>query len=110
MKKLLFAAVLGLIGTCAVQAQNPNGPSTGSGSGNGQGWQQSPVLTWQHVQRALREARQWAQQNFGLSLGQMIQEYQAGNLTVELVETNPPSWTVRVAYDGNVITIALEDI
>lgn len=106
MKKLVCTVALCLMGLCAVQAQNPNGNS----QGNGQGWQQSPVLTWQHVQRALREARQWAQQNFGLSLGQMIQQYVAGNLTVELVETNPPSWTVRVSYNGSIIIIALEDI
>ena len=106
MKKLLFAAALGLIGTCALQAQNPNG----NNQSNTQGWQQSPVLTWQHVQRALREARQWAQQNFGLSLGQMIQHYAAGNLTVELVDTAPPSWTVRVSYGGLGIEVVIDGL
>ncbi|MFN8395065.1 MAG: hypothetical protein U0176_10490 [Bacteroidia bacterium] len=106
MKKWLLAAAICLLGACAVQAQNPNGNT----QGNSQGWQQSPVLTWQHVHRALREARQWAQQNFGLSLGQMIQQYQAGNLTVELVETNPPSWTLKVGYGGIHIIVVLSDI
>ena len=106
MKKLLFAAALGLIGTCALQAQNPNG----NNQGNTQGWQQSPVLTWQHVQRALREARQWAQQNFGLNLGQMIQQYAAGNLTVELVDTAPPSWTVRISFDGAELLVVIDNL
>ena len=106
MKNWLLAMAMCLIGTCALQAQNPNGNT----QGNSQGWQQSPVLTWQHVQRALREARQWAQQNFGLSLGQMIQQYAAGNLTVELVETNPPSLTVRIRYDGSTLLLVIDDL
>lgn len=106
MKKLVCILTLSMMGLCAVHGQNPNGPSPG----NGQGWQQSPVLTWQHVQRALREARQWAQQNFGLSLGQMIQAYAAGNLTVELVETNPPSWTFRVSYGGEGILVVIDGL
>ena len=106
MKKWFIAAAICLLGTCAVQAQNPNGPTTGAGTG----WQQSPVLTWQHVQRAIREARQWAEQTFGLSLGQMIQQYAAGNLTVELVDTAPPSWTVRVSYGGLGIEVVISGL
>lgn len=50
----------------------------------------------------VRECRIWGQQNFGLSLGQMIQKMFAGEMAIELIQVNPPTpaLTFRVTYEG----------
>jgi hypothetical protein len=124
MKNLvLFLGILIAASTIAV-AQNGcggsgSGASSGSGSGSGSGhgyhghhnnrqmpaWVQSCLngtasLPQNICVRVIRECRQWGQQNFGLNQGQMIQKFNQGLLTVELIQTNPPSLTFRVTYGG----------
>jgi hypothetical protein len=53
----------------------------------------------------IRQARDWGMQVCGLNLGQMIQKYFQGQLTVEFLATSPPSWTFRVRFGNLDVTI-----
>jgi hypothetical protein len=115
MKNIVAALALVLLTACTVVAQNNgNGLGNAGGNANWPTWVQAWVQNGGQVPhplalRVVREARQWGQQNFGLNLGQMIQKYMIGELTVELVATSPPSLTFRVSYGGSIAIVQLED-
>ncbi len=117
MKRFLFGIAFLLLSVSFAAAQgNGNGGNAGAG-GNGWGngawltsWLQSGGAVPQPLaMRVILEARDWGMQSFGLTLGQMRQRYAQGLLTVTYVSTSPPSLTFRVAYDGGVSIINIED-
>jgi hypothetical protein len=124
MKNFVAVLVLVVLTCGGMYAQNGNCGNNGNGPGNGNpangtgGWGSGQYLvSWlenggsipQPVAIAvIHEARVWGQQNFGLSLGQMIQKYNQGLLTVEFMYTSPPSLTFRVGFGGIEIAVILD--
>lgn len=115
MKKILTLLLVLFMAWSFVAAQNGNG-NNGAGNGNGVGSGQY-LITWLEnggqIPQALAvavviKARDWGQQNFGLSLGQMLQKYNQGLLTVEFAYTSPPSLTFIVRYGGGQVIITIE--
>lgn len=110
MKNIVAALALILLTACTVVAQNNGNGGAPSGNANWPAWvQNGGQVPHQMALRVVREARQWGQQNFGLNLGQMIQKYMIGELTLEMVATSPPSLTFRVSYGGSIAIVQLED-
>lgn len=104
---------------------NGNGGYGNNGNGNGgnsqwanTNWPQW-VITWLEnggqvpmplVVAAIREARTWGMQNFGLNQGQMLVKYLQGQLTVEYISTAPPTLTFKISFGGGIAIILLEDL
>ncbi len=132
MKKILFLAVLLFFSFAFVHAQGNSG-NNGNGNGNSQqGWNggngnnpwanlNAPqwLLTWLQnggqvpaplAVMVIREARSWGQQNFGLNQGQMVVKYLQGQLTIDFLNTSPPSLTFRVSYLSGSIVVVLVDL
>ena len=116
MKKYIVVLSFLLFSVSWVAAQN-NGNDNGHGCGSGNSWpawvqsclNASTPVPMPVCLKVVRDCRQWGQQNFGLNLGQMFQKYFQGEMTVDLIQTAPPSLTFRVSYGGIGITIILDD-
>ncbi len=117
MKKYIVVLSFLLFSVSWVAAQN-NGNGNGHGCGNGNSWpswvqsclNSSTPVPMPVCIKVVRECRQWGQQNFGLNLGQMIQKYFQGEMTVELIQTAPPTLTFRVIYGGGAVVVILDNI
>ncbi len=133
MKRVTLWLLFSMLAFSATYSQcNGNGGYGNNGSGNGgygnngnggnsqwanTHWPQW-VITWLEnggqvpmplAVAAIREARAWGMQNFGLNQGQMLVKYLQGQLTVEYVSTAPPSLTFRVSYSGGIAIVILQD-
>jgi hypothetical protein len=128
MKRFLTLLAFLLVSITFVAAQG-NSWGNGNPNNNQGGWNngstntQGPLLTAQQALLAylqagnpvpfplaldiIRQTRDWGQQQCGLNLGQMIQKYAQGQLTVDFVSTSPPSWTFRVSY-GNLNVLVID--
>ena len=140
MKRIFTFLVFILLVAGFVAAQgngggNGNSPNGGQGNGNsnngnppgggmgGWAWGNSnwPNLLIQQLENggpipnaialgAIWKAREWGQQTFGLSYGQMVARYAQGSLTVTYVSTAPPALVFNVAFDGGNIAVILTGI
>ncbi len=119
MKKLLALCAFLFLAATFVAAQG-NGGGNGNGN-NGLSGNNSSLALAQWLQNggqiplpmalaSIREARDWGMTNFGLSLGQMIQRYFQGSLTVTFVSTSPPSFTFRVNFGGSDIIVIIDGL
>jgi hypothetical protein len=123
MKRFLSILAFLLVSFAFVAAQG-NGGNNGNGNWNGNGnngngngsavnaqqWLLTYLQNGNPVPTILaldiiRQARDWGMQVCGLNLGQMIQKYFQGQLTVTFMSTSPPSMTFRVSYGGNDVLI-----
>jgi hypothetical protein len=104
MKKLVVVLALCALGWGTVSAQ-------GNGNANyGVNQNQSSALPNATVIRILREAQPYFEAHCGINLGQLIQQYRAGNCLIELVATNPPVTNVyRVSFGGGIILVVIDD-
>jgi hypothetical protein len=140
MKKCIALLSILLLAVSWVAAQNTGNGSSGcntpggaQSNGNGpQGNSQNqaspyqnwplPVRIWLDngaqaaippllIVRVRIAARPWLQQTFGLSMGQIIQKYNNGEITVVYLPTSPPSAVLsfRVSYGGGLIIIEIDD-
>jgi hypothetical protein len=105
MKQLvvLCGMVLGLMlgGHLEVNAQGSNNSNPVYPS-----WVLNGEIPQNVAIRLAQEARPVFQQAFDLSLGQLIQRYQDGQLTIAIEATSPPTVVVfRVTYGGISITV-----
>jgi hypothetical protein len=104
MKQLLFCILLVLLPCLPLQAQS-------------NATQQAQVPGHQYPQwlvvRILQEARPALQPTTGMNLGQMIQAYRNGSVTIEYLcrdETDICRGVYRVSAEaGGIITISIED-
>ncbi len=135
MKKCIALLSFLLLGLSWVAAQNTGNGGSGNGCNQGNGPQvygqnqASPYQNWPLpvriwldngaqgavpsllMARVRIAARPWLQQTFGLSMGQIIQKYNNGEITVVYLPTSPPSAVLsfRVTYEGGAIIISIED-
>jgi hypothetical protein len=115
MKRYLSLLAFLLVSFAFVAAQGNGGNNGNGNNGNGpsvnaQQWLLTYLQNGNPVPTPLaldiiRQSRDWGLQVCGLYLGQMIQKYFQGQLTVEFVATSPPSWTFRVIYGGLSVVI-----
>ena len=103
MKQLLFLCgiVLALMigSNQAAKAQNNGNPIYPA-------WVTTGQIPQNVAVHLVQEVRPMLQQAFGLSLGQLIQRYNNGQLTIVIETTSPPTVVVfRVSYGGISIEI-----
>ncbi len=127
MKKYIFVLSFLLFAASWVGAQNNNGWNNGNGFGSvtGSSTSLNPNNYPSYVQNwlntggpipfpmaigAMRLSRHWARQNYGLSMGQMIQQYYQGDLTIDHIPTVPVGLLFRVSYGGGSVVVDLDDI
>jgi hypothetical protein len=103
MKKLVVVMALCALGWGTVSAQG-NGNAS-----NGANQSQSTTLPNATVVRILRQAQPYFEAHCGINLGQLLQQYRAGNCVIELVATNPPSENVyRVSFGGATLLVLID--
>jgi hypothetical protein len=104
MKKLVVVMALCALGWGTVSAQG-----NGNNGNNGANQSQSTTLPNATVVRILRQAQPYFEAHCGINLGQLLQQYRAGNCVIELVASNPPVTNVySVRFGGIEIVVILE--
>jgi hypothetical protein len=111
MRRILATIAFLLLAVSFVAAQgNSNGNSNNgnpasNGVNNVWGYVPGGAIPQALAVHIIQEARAWGQANFGLGLGQMMQLYREGELTIAYVPVVPPILMFRVSYGGNRVVV-----
>lgn len=121
MKKFLACVAFVFLAASFVAAQGSGGWNGNGNEGNDISWSSgampSIAADWLNnggqlpqplAMLIIHEAKDAGLANFGLSLGQMIHQYNQGLLTIELVATMPPSLTFRLISGGGTILVVID--